>query len=398
MRKQTNKYLLGGIVAGFVIYLIILVISPKPIDWSLSFSKDDNIPYGSEIMFNELKSLFDTDLISTCHSPIYNFNSISEYDEASYIFINTSFNLEKPDFEKILDHVRYGSNVFIAASSFSKEFQDTLSFDIHSDINLYPSVNDSLCLNFLNPVLKDSNTYVYKKAYSDTYFSKLDTINTTLLGTGNGGKINFVKIKYGEGFFFINLNPFSFTNYNLVSGNNYEYAFKALSYLPQHTEVIWDEYYKAKPHPSTSLVRYILSQKALKYAWYILLFAIVSYIVFAAKRKQRKIPIVEPPKNTTLTFIETIGRLYFKRKNHLDIAQKKFNYFLEFLRSRYFINTSVINSAMILETSNKLDIPEKTIKKLFSQAERLKMNISYTEEDLEQLSRNIEFVYQKCKK
>ncbi len=398
MINKSNKYLLWGIVAGFTLYIIILAISPKPIDWSLSFSKDDNIPYGNKILFEELKTVIDSSLISTCHSPIYNFIEKSEFDNASFIFINISFNPEQPDLDKILNSAKNGSNIFIAASSFSKEFKDTLIFDIDSDINIYPTKNDSLILNLINPRLSNSVQYIYKKAYSDSYFSKLDTSQSILLGTQNQKRANFIKIKYGNGNIFINLNPYAFTNYNLVKDNNYEYAFKCLSYLPQNNKVIWDEYYKAKPRPSNSLVRYILSQQALKYAWYILLFSIVCYLIFGAKRIQRKIPIFEPPKNTTLTFIETIGRLYFNRKNHLDIAQKKFNYFLEFLRSKYFINTSVIDSDMIAETSFKLDIPEKTIKKLFSQAERLKMNISYTEEDMEQLSRNIEFIYQKCKK
>ncbi len=397
MTSSKNKYLLWGIVAGFVLYIIILVLNPKPIDWSLSFSKDDDLPYGSKILYEQLESVFDSSLLYTCHSPVYNFKSDNKFNDASLMFINISFKPKEPDFSKILNSAKNGNNIFIAASSFSKSFKDSLLFDIDSKINLYPNPKDSINLNFSNSKLKNTVGYTYKKAYSNQFFSSVDTLNSTILGTVNNEKINFIKIKYGNGYFYINLNPFAFTNFNLVQANNYEYAFKSLSYLPYNRNVIWDEYYKEKPRPSNSIVRYILSQKALKYAWYILLFAIVSYLIFGAKRIQRRIPIVTPPKNTTLTFIETIGSLYFKRKNHLDIAQKKFNYFLEFLRTKYLINTSVINNDLISEVSNKLNLPEKTIKKLFSLAERLKMNISYTEEDLEQLSRNIEYIYQKCK-
>ena len=48
MANNKNKYLLWGIVAGFIIYLVILILNPKPVDWSLSFSKDDDIPYSSK--------------------------------------------------------------------------------------------------------------------------------------------------------------------------------------------------------------------------------------------------------------------------------------------------------------------------------------------------------------
>ncbi|MCW3784974.1 DUF4350 domain-containing protein [Plebeiibacterium sediminum] len=401
MVNNKNKYLLWGIIAGFILYLVILVLNPKPVDWSLSFSKDDDIPYGNKILFNELETVFDSSDIYTCHSPMYNYidnNRFDEYDDASFIFINTGFTPAEIDFNKLLNCVKHGSNIFIVASSFSKNVTDSLNFKVESKINIYTGKNDSINLNFENSKLKNETGYTYRRAYSKNFFSKIDTARSTILGKIKDTGTNFIKVQYGEGHFFINLNPFVFTNFNVLLDNNYEYVFKSLSYLPRNTKVIWDEYYKGKPRPSSSLVRYILSQKALKYAWYILLFAIASYLIFGAKRVQRRIPIVDPPKNTTLTFIETIGRLYFRKKNHLDLAQKKFNYFLEFLRTKYFINTSVINDDFIKETSVKLDLPEKIIKKLFSQAERLKMNISYTEEDLEQLSRNIEFIYQKCNK
>ncbi len=401
MANNKNKYLLWGIVAGFILYLVILILNPKPVDWSLSFSKDDDIPYGSKILFNELETVFDSSDIYTCHSPMYNYidnDRFDEYDDASFIFINTAFTPADIDFNKLLDCVKNGSNIFVAASSFSKNIMDSLNFKVESNINIYTGINDSINLNFVNSKLKNETGYTYRRAYSKNFYTKIDTLKSTILGEVKNKGTNFIKVKYGDGYFFINLNPLVFTNFNALLDDNYEYVFKSLSYLPRNTKVIWDEYYKGKPKPSSSLVRYILSQKALKYAWYVLLFAITMYLIFGAKRVQRRIPIVEPPKNTTLTFIETIGRLYFKRKNHLDLAQKKFNYFLEFLRTKYFINTSAINDDLITEISNKLDLPEKIIRKLFSQAERLRMNISYTEEDLEQLSRNIEFIYQKCNK
>ena len=397
MSNKKNKYVFGALGFGFVLYLFILIITPKPIDWSLSFSKDDDIPYGSKILFDELKTLFDSSAIYTCHSPLYNFLSGDQFEKADLVIINSSFHPDKTDFDKITSHVKKGNNAFIAASEFSDLVLDSIGFDINTSFNIKNIYNDSITINLVNKTLKSPFGYTYKKAFQNIHFNYYDTLKTTVLGLGNKAKTNFIRVKYGQGNFFINLNPLAYTNFNLVSDINYEYAFKTLSYLPQNNKVIWDEYYKAKPRPSTSLLRYILSQKGLKYAWYILLFTIVTYLVISAKRNQRKIPVINPPRNTTLSFIETIGRLYFKRKNHLDIAQKRFKYFLEFLRTRYFIDTSETNEHLIQEISNKLDIPHKTIKKLFSQAERLRLNASYTEEDLEHFSKNIEYIYQKCK-
>ncbi len=187
-------------------------------------------------------------------------------------------------------------------------------------------------------------------------------------------------------------NPLSFTNYALLQNDNYECAFKTLSYL-HGNGLIWDEYYKEKFVPGNSIVRYILSEPALRYGWYIILFGVLVYFVFGARRKQRAIPVVGPPVNTSLSFVNTVGRLYFKRENHLDIAQKKFSHFMFFLKTKYYIDTTLGEEELKRAITEKLNVPERILNKLFSLAQRLKMNVDYTEDDLMELSRNIEFIY-----
>lgn len=393
--RKKNNYLLLGVATAFLLYIVVLVLTPSPIDWSLSFSKNDKIPYGNSILFNELGQVYPANDIKISHSPIYNFWEDSIGYNIGVIYINNSFKPDKFDTEKLLDIALNGGNVFIAAVEFSKLIEDTLGFKVE-EANFVLANQDSLTLKLVNNKLRTPWGYTYKKAYHKVTFLSYDTLSTTVLGIDDKAKTNFVRIKHGKGHFFINTNPLAFTNYNLLEGNNYEYAFKCLSYLPKEP-VIWDEYYKPKGNISNSPVRYILSQKALRYAWYILLFGIVTYMIFGAKRRQRMIPILAVPQNTTLTFIKTVGRLYLKKKNHLDMAQKKYTYFLEFLRSKYFIQTSNINAQMYDEISEKCAVPLRTVKQLFEMANKLEQVQSISEEDLEQFNNKIEFFYDKCK-
>lgn len=50
-------------------------------------------------------------------------------------------------------------------------------------------------------------------------------------------------------------------------------------------------------------------------------------MVFTAKRRQRVIPVVNPPANQTLRFTQLIGNLYYQKKDYKDILQKKYLYF-----------------------------------------------------------------------
>lgn len=379
----------------FVLYVIVLVIRPKPIDWSLSFSKDDSIPFGTEILYKELSCLYNVSEIEVNKKPLYNFWEHSFGEKEDLIFINNDFKPDRPDLDKLLNNVHKGSDAFVSAIDFSDAFKDSLKFDTNESF-IYNLKDDSLVVNFTNDQLVTVEGYIYHKAFHKVIFSDLDTLQTTILGVNNKNEALFVKIAYGEGNFYIHTNPLSFSNYALLKGNNFECAFKALSYLSGE-HVVWDEYYKEKAQPAKSVVRYILSQKALRYGWYLALFGVITYLIFGAKRRQRPIPVVEPPVNSSRSFITTVGQLYFKRGDHFDIAQKKYTYFLDFLRQRYYIDTNIEEAELIDEISEKLNVPKKAVKKLFSLSQRLKMNLNYTDEDLMELNKNIDFIYRNGK-
>ena len=87
-------------------------------------------------------------------------------------------------------------------------------------------------------------------------------------------------------------------------------------------------------------MRYILSQPALKWAWYIFLIGMLDFYIFNAKRKQRIVPIIKPLANTTVDFTKTIGNLYYQEGDHGNIIDKKIIYFLEKIRNEYLIDTT----------------------------------------------------------
>jgi len=112
---------------------------------------------------------------------------------------------------------------------------------------------------------------------------------------------------------------------------------------------------------------------------------------------KESLSVIKRPQNTSLSFIETMARLYYRRHDHLDIARKRFTYFLEFLRSRYFINTAVDENRIISEVSRKSGVSERSVAALFSMGNRLHNLKQISQEDLEQFNRQIEFFYNNCR-
>jgi len=123
---------------------------------------------------------------------------------------------------------------------------------------------------------------------------------------------------------------------------------------------------------------------------YIVLFSILLFIFFEAKRKQRIIPIIKPLSNTTLEFTETLGRLYFQYKDHKNIADKKITYFLEYIRTRYYLKTENLDSIFLENLNKKSGVSLEKIETLFKHINFIQRQTTISESDLLELNRKME--------
>ncbi len=387
-------------IVGALLLLMILaaVFAPKELDWSYSFSKKHEIPFGTYLVHESLPTLFpDQEIVTSWVGP-RSFMDEKIPLNTNFIFINGRIRMKDEDARELIDVASAGNHVFIAAEHVYGLLADTFQLDFEPEI--VPDVkffsNDSVGFHFANSRLKSGFGYWYPRWMTRFYFSDYDSTRTTVLGHDQKGKTNFIRVKSGDGYFYFNCNPLAFTNYHLLSRNNSEYIFKALSYLPVQATV-WDEYYKPGSRHEQGLFDFVLTNRSLRIAWYILFFGVIVLFVFGARRKQRAIPILSKPENTTLSFVATIARLYFSRRDHLDIARKRFTYFLEFLRSRYYVDTGVGESRVISEVSRKSGVSERSVAALFKMGNRLDQLRQISQEDLEQFNRQIEFFYNNCR-
>jgi hypothetical protein len=130
----------------------------------------------------------------------------------------------------------------------------------------------------------------------------------------------------------------------MLSGENHRFAATTLSYLPDN-DLLWTEFYELGRMEAKTPLRYILTTPTLRWAYFITILALLLFILFEAKRRQRTIPILKPVANTTLEFVRTIGDLYYQHGDHKDIAEKLITYWLEQVRARYWLSTAKLDDA-----------------------------------------------------
>jgi hypothetical protein len=387
-----SKIALYAITAIIVLLMIAEVTKPKAINWRDSYSAADKIPLGCYVLFNELTTLSDFN-IETSNKTIY--EKLKEIDSSlnrNLLFINNYISIEEEGALSLLKFVENGNNVFISSNYFYGPLADTLNLNFDQDYDGF--IKDPSYSTFTSPSLQSSQAF-FEDVIENSYIISIDTLNTTVLGyvldkDKSKKEVNYIKVPFGDqqGAFYIHCNPFAFTNYHMLEGKE-NYAAAVLSYLPNNP-ILWDNYYKSGRKIITSPLRFVLSNPALKWAFYLSLIALGLFVIFKGKRTQRIIPVLEPLKNTTVEFTQTIGDLYLQHGDFTNIINKKITYFLEHIRGLYYLDTNELSERFIEKLAIKSSNNKSDTKALIDFIAFLKSKSAHTENDLIELNKKIE--------
>ncbi len=369
----------------------------QPINWSKTYNEKHKIPYGTFILYEELDHLFpDSEVKKITVTPFEYFDAYFNWEDSTYsisgnyLFVNEYNVTDDYSAQELMDFAARGNAIFISTSYPTQRFYDSLFFETKNDFNFEGSAR----LTFTNPEFSKDSVSV-DKGLSNIYFSKIDTTTTTILGHQDfhrKKRVNFIRVEHGLGHLYFHLQPVLFTNYHLLKKDHYKHAAAALSYLEDDT-IYFDSPSKNTQDLGSSPLRFILSQPALRAAWYLGLISLLLFLIFNAKRKQRIVKVVKPLENTTVAFTKTIGNLYYETKDHNTIIDKKITYFLEYIRRVYYLDTQILDDKFAKSLSLKSGKDLENTKKLMNLIVSLKAKPVGNEADLLALNTAIEDFY-----
>ncbi|MHA7057748.1 DUF4350 domain-containing protein [Aquimarina sp. M1] len=382
-----------------MIIIIVLVIGlltfleasePEPINWFPSYAKTDKIPLGTFVSYNLLKETFGERKLKDINQPPYEFLSDNDTVRGTYFFINGSVGFDDSELDKILQWVEKGNTLFVSAKSISSNLLDTLAVETDNMISLDDITTQPL-IALVNKNLQLEKPYHYDRDTHNPYFSEIDTLNTTVLGFTQlfhdtlqikYPKINYLKQPFGDGEILLHLFPEAFGNYFILKENNYVYTQNLLSYIDPSRNILWDNHYKSGKTFYTSPLFFLLQNRYLKWAYYILVIGVLLFVIFEGKRKQRSIPIIEPLKNQTLAFTRTISAMYFEKEKHKEIVEKQNLLFLDYVHHDLRIQTNTLDEKTLLDISARSNNDIEDTKKLFRYFEELNRKRVVTKEEL----------------
>jgi hypothetical protein len=301
----------------------------------LSLWRKDDIPYGTRIAFDALPHLFPDADVSVNKTSLQ--STGSQDSRKVYIVICSRMVAEEEEITWLMNFVGGGNQVFISANHMSETLLHNLGLRASVGEGFY-SEPDSLTVGVYDPLNAGYHAYSYPGDSYDNWVTSLDSQYTTILGRDARGRPDFVRIRYkGGGAIYLHFAPLAFSNFFLLHKENMAYYEHVMSYIPSTVkEVVWDDYFRyghsSKGFP---LFNFIFSSQPLAWGFWLLLLLFLIIYVFDSKRRQRRVPVLGAARNTSLEFVQTIGQLYYQRRDNHNLAMKMVVHFQDQVRTRY---------------------------------------------------------------
>jgi len=413
-KKQFLKIFLSYLLA--VVLIITLQCCRQKQSRSLpslseTYKNDDTKPFGSFVTYHHLKSLFDDRYIETTTSPftitwknIRHYSSNTQY--STYMLITKNLEVNKREASAMVDYISQGNDMFIAADFIDSDLLDTIKCATVRLPEIISEVTGKMNETFVKMYFGDDfDAPPYKYYYYPflNSFTGYDEAKTRVLGVNEIGKPDYIIMFIGKGRLYLHAAPRAFSNYFLLTADNYEYLDNVLSYLrfePKH--IYWDEYYKKqtldrrkktgsannseKEKNEFSSFNVIKNNPPLLWAFILAVAALLLYILVNIKRKQRVINTIPSNINTTVNFTETVGRLYLQKKNNKNIAEKMITYFYEHIRNRYFLNIKEVDKDFIAALSGKTGVDIEKTQQLLDSIDYIESSENVSDVELLQLN------------
>ncbi len=366
----------------------------KP-DLRESFSYKDSRPFGTSVGYSILKKMYPENNIEI-NKQSFADNYGWDSDTASlYINISKNYYFTERDAESLMRFIYKGNTAFICAAYFDtlllkrlycKQNKQTLSSynSFTSFKNTTVRYNDHLALY--------NQTYSYYYLPFKNYFSEINGSYARIIGYNEESKANFFVFMWGKGRIYFHNEPRALSNYFLLTKNNYLYLQEMLQMMPSNPDKIyWDNYYSNKNYArgnndASSTIGTLMKYPPLAKAFFIAAGLLLLYIFFNSKRRQRIVPLLKKPENSSIAFAEAIAGLYLNKKDNKIIAEKIITYFNEHVRTKLFIAGNVNDEGYAELLSRKSGVQPEVINELVVHVKRIQKVVKVTDEQLLKLN------------
>lgn len=389
----------------FVMLLLGSCSQQKQTQWQVTFDKNSKEPYGCFIAYQMLNEIFPSADIKSERNLFREIDKALDHPDYGVnksrlsIVVCRRFEVDSLELDKIKRYVHLGNTLCIFSENYSANlftYFHLQADEITNPIQFFSDIIDSIPNQKINLFFNhQKSSYSFNGLPVEHGFTLDSTYDDDIYYMSYARNIDTPSsiISFdGEGVSLICRTPISMTNYFLLQGDNKSYFEKFFSFFYQYpTSVTWYSMYERLPREDhENDVGNLLKFPPLFYAFVMLIALLLFYTVFESKRRQKAIPIISPLKNTSLDFVETVGNLYFKKRDHKNLSEKMILHYFESIRSKYNLKTNALDETFIMLLSKKMNRSFDETKSFIAYVEYIRQCDKLTEIDIQELYHQIQ--------
>ncbi len=439
---MNSKTRIALIAVGAILLLTVFVLNRADSDtWILSFDPADKTPYGSYVLAQMLQAEVDSTGFVTIEGSLQDSLNLDEIPQNSnYVFVGKAFFADSAEIDHLIKFVEEGGQAYIISNRVPRQllelfldpyedYEPYTEYEVDGEITIIPYEYEYIerhqsdmiqaeifsDTTYSRDALLAQSTFKYVvnskfRTHSWAYFDAIlpaDLAEDVRSGYFQGDYMSFFEGHLGKGNFTFHSNPEIFANYYLLEKDNQKYQQQVFEKLG-NGNIYWD----VVNHQFQSLgsdmpagttqgaLVFILSQPALKYAWYLLLLGAMLYLLLGARRAQNALRVINPNENTSIEYSTAIAELYLQKNDHRRIGLLEIQLFKSFLRERYGLSIhrdDEQNQKILDQLALKSNIDSEHVKRLFTAFKNCRVEFKVSDENLAQLHHDLNHFYTNCK-
>ena len=269
----------------------------------------------------------------------YDFEYLDSLNNTLLIVFDSPVNIDSTHLVQITDFLEAGNEALIVSSDIYLETHPELSPQTdyaYRDSSYILIWSDGDSMSFKHNL--DEQVQHFSSSGNINYFETDSIANSESLLNASFKKSLFISTEVDSQKLYLHSEPMLFLNKSYNSTSYLTNFNKTLNHFSSAKVVLHQENYKNHYSYDSSVLKYILSQRPLKYAYYLTLLSGLLYFFFSSKRKQREIPIIEKSKNTSLDYVDTTSGLFMAQNQNAKLVRHMKRNFIYKAKSAYFLN------------------------------------------------------------
>lgn len=394
---------------------------PTRFKWNRALRLDRQEPYDLSVFYNTLKSEY-TGRFSEIqgHSALKDeIHAFSPQMGDIYVYAGEKLNLTREECSLLAGFISSGGTAFVSASALPdallKQFPvlqtayvKSLFLDTFRTRFRHPSVKPAEYVfpHYSGREVSPAEWYVLSNDMNgagdmDSLYADMEatTESLVIVSSSKGQGADMIIVHHDAGQLILHLNPAMLANVYLSKPSGRQYLAAVFGHLPAG-RVIFDLSARlpkqdASPRePRSNMLDFVRSQPTLRYAWWLLLGSVALFLIFGGRRRQRSIPVIQPPVNHTMAFVDAIGRFYHSERQNALVFRREWNQLMVFIRQHFRISTMGTSDEDVRRLADRSGVSEETIRHILRMYEKYRIFSELKPDELTEINQAIGRFYQ----